>query len=160
MSPFWVAQLAGENVYGPILHTHPQNVTRLGGPSNAIKRVWAKIYLHRWKIGCTFFTSPLQKVTCTQYNIICQAGKNAYFYIKNSGLSEIVFKATGSNSISFQNPNVIPIQIQIIKNSSIYLYFLIFLRKISNFTFSFYLISSFWTSKKKRNEEKDCCTYF
>ena len=25
--------------YGPILHTHPQNVTLLGGPSNAIKRV-------------------------------------------------------------------------------------------------------------------------
>ena len=25
--------------YGPFLHTHPQNVTLLGGPSNAIKRV-------------------------------------------------------------------------------------------------------------------------
>ena len=27
--------------YGPFLHTHPQNVTLLGGPSNAIKRVGA-----------------------------------------------------------------------------------------------------------------------
>ena len=27
--------------YGPFLHTHPQNVTLLGGPSNAIKRVVA-----------------------------------------------------------------------------------------------------------------------
>ena len=38
-----------------------------------------KIYLHRWKVGCTLFTNPLQKVTCPLYNITCPAGKSAIF---------------------------------------------------------------------------------